>query len=129
MRKIAILIIVLMMIGTGLLSGCNEKSDDDDKFLNKATVIYGELYPVTIYNLYSLNLKLSDYRLELADYTLSSKCEEIRNELDFAMTFIGYAYDESNSDLYNSYERMSSAIETANSNLELVKLDIDKLTK
>jgi hypothetical protein len=127
MRKIAILIIAFMIIGIGLLSGCNEKSNDDDKFLNKATVIYDELYPVTIYNLYSLNLKLSDYRLELADYTLSSKYEEIRNELDSAMKFIGYAVNYET--LGVSYETRDGFIENANLSLELAKIYIDKLIK
>jgi len=91
MKKLIIISIAVLLICVGL-SGCNEIINDDDKFLIKAKAIVSGMYPISRDNINIKGYKATTYRLEIADYTLSSGCEEIRDDLDFCLGQIDYLY-------------------------------------
>ena len=126
MRPIAIIIAFFLMLSCVIFCGCNEFSNDDDKFLRKADVIIDDLYPVSKYT-YDGD-KASSYRIELADYTLSSKCEEIRDDLDFALDQIEFI-DNMNDGIYIDHELLQSSADLVNMFLKQSRDEIDELQK
>jgi len=114
--------VLLLTVG---LSGCNEIINDDDKFYAKAEAIVDNLYPITTSNLYSKGYKASNYRLEIADYTLSSGAEEIRDSLDFALEHLDWYCDYALGS-YPSAKTIDTGIEMINTLLDGVTARISR---
>ena len=112
MQKIITLLgVAILLICVGL-SGCIE--NDDDSFLIKADAIIDYFYPITISGISYKGQKATSYRLELADYSLSPECEEIRDDIDWILNMIQSEYDLSTSPYYTTDSSMINLL-----NLEL----------
>ena len=108
------LLIALIIICVGFLSGFNEQSgdvndalgeeNDDDEFSRLALQMIKYSYPVS-FDKYKLN-NAKDYIMEMAKYNLSPKCEEIRTELEDAIDKWDdmIYWQESNERDYESYK-------------------------
>jgi outer membrane lipoprotein-sorting protein len=134
MNKKIVLLIAVLVVSLGFLIGCTESpvaNNDDEEFLMVAEVIHDGLYPVTASNLNSRYAKVeiakSDYKFELDKYTLSIECNVIRRDLEDAMQYIVWAYDESNS-MLRSQSLIDGSIEGANTFLEQAKIVMDNLS-
>lgn len=110
---IAVFIVIAVIIGILYFSGM--VFNDDESFLRKAEAIIDDVWPVTSYN--ADGDEATDYRLELADYRLSPKCQEIRDDIDFALDQIEFI-DSMNDYSYVSYDLLSSSADMANLDLE-----------
>lgn len=108
------------------LSGCNEISNDASKFLIKAEMTVDHMYPTTTSNIDYKGYKAISYRLEIADYTLPSKCEEIRDDLDFALDRIDFVYGQIQY-TYVYADMFSNTIDLINIRLLSASGDIDGL--
>jgi len=135
MRKITILLIALMVISVGFLSGCNEElngeesnddeelngeeSNDDEEFIRMARTIIKNFYPVSCNSLSYDSSKTLTYTVELNRYELSSSFNIIRTFLLNALERIDYAYEsylkyDSGCDSFSA----RAGISQANSNFE-----------
>ena len=91
-NKILVIGLILILFAFGL-SGCNEIINDDSEFLTKAETVASIMYPINSSNLINKGNKAASYRLEIANYTISSKCEEILDDLDYALDRIDMIYN------------------------------------
>jgi len=90
---LAVIIIVISVIFLALLYSQNRFINDDDEFYRTANIIVDDLYPITEDNIIYKGYKASDYRLEIKDYSLSPSAESVRENLDFALEYLGTLYD------------------------------------
>jgi len=123
-KQLIIILVAVLLIVVGF-SGCFE-DNDDEAFLLKAEAIADDMYVITSYNIYSKGDKATSYRLEIADYKLSSECEEIRDDLDFALGQIDFYYGQMQG-TYSSRMDWSSTIKLINTCLKGVLDDIKRM--
>jgi len=81
MKKLLFIYILIILVSAVILSGCNEKSNEDSKFLISTDEIVNSFYPVSFQKVVSLGHKTNDYRSELENFTLSSEYGIIRDIL------------------------------------------------
>jgi hypothetical protein len=114
-------VIILLAVG---LSGCNEISNDDKEFLVVADTIIDDICPVSSYNIYLADSKATQYTIKIAEYTLSSKCDKIREYMYSAFETIEFTNDNS---YYLEPEQVREMYEVINSYFSLARDDIREL--
>lgn len=92
MKKLLFIYIIIIFVSAVIISGCNEKSNEDSKFLIRVDEIVNDFYPVSFQKVVSSGHKTNDYRSELENFTLSSEYDIIRDILIENLSRINVVY-------------------------------------
>jgi len=127
MNKKLVLLIAILVVSIGFLSGCNETSvanNDDEEFIRQANTIVDYFYPVSCYSLASYSSKTMSYRLKLNEYELSFDCNSIRKAIFYAFDCIedGYNYYLTYYTLGCDASLVKYSVEYANTYLESARI-------